>query len=64
MSVLGMQMIIIIKSIFCPQSQSRAEEGNGPVQEAGAGWPTAGPENQRQLCLRLHGGPGGEAALP
>lgn len=49
-------------SVF-PQGQNRAEEGNGPLQEAGAGRPTAGPQNQRKLSVWLHWGPGGQAAL-
>lgn len=46
-----------------PQGQNGAEEGDGPFQEAGAGRPTAGPQNQRQLCVRLHRRSGWQAAL-
>ena len=45
------------------QSEGRFEEGDGPVQEEGVGRTAVGPQDQCQLCLRLHGGPGWKTAL-
>lgn len=47
-----------------PQGQSRAEEGNRPFQEAGAGRSSASSQSQRKLCVWLHRGPGRQVALP
>ena len=45
------------------QGQGRLEEGDGPLQEESAGWSPAGPQSQRQFCLRFHWCPGGKAAM-
>ena len=45
------------------QGQGRLEEGDGPLQEESAGWSPAGPQGQRQFCLRFHWRPGGKAAV-
>lgn len=54
----------LLHRLFLTQGQGRAAAGDGSLQAPSAGWPAAGPEGQRQLRLRLHGGPSGQAALP
>lgn len=46
------------------QGQGRAGQGDRPLAAAGLGRAAAGTQSERQLCVRLHRRPGGQAAMP